>query len=74
MAAALLDLGLSPALLLVDNQITQLGERLQNYFAYRADILNHTVRPNLMDVEEADALFQQVSARVSLTCPHRPYQ
>ncbi|MCC8468562.1 DUF7687 domain-containing protein, partial [Xanthomonas phaseoli] len=65
MAAALLDLGLSPALLLVGGQATQLGERLQNYFAYRADVLNHRVRPNLMDVEEADALFQQVSARVS---------
>lgn len=40
-----------------------LGARLVTYFAYRAHVLNETVRPMLMDAREAEALFRSVRRR-----------
>src|SRR5690348_9967306 len=56
-ARALQALGLNPELVLVDGQPTELGLRLERYFAYRAEVLNTFVRPRLMDAPEAKALF-----------------
>lgn len=71
MAAGLANLGLNPALVLIDGHPTELGARLQAYFAYRADVLNNLVQPNLMDAPEARALFGEVHARVNppASCP-----
>ncbi|WDM71437.1 DUF7687 domain-containing protein [Xanthomonas cucurbitae] len=65
MATALTDLRLSPALVLRNGCATELGETLHRYFAYRADVLNNTVRPNLMNAADASALYWEVNARVN---------
>jgi hypothetical protein len=44
--------------------LTALGLKLTEYFAFRAQVINQTVRPLLMDVKEAEKLFRQV--RISL--------
>lgn len=38
---------------------TQLGHDLHDYFSYRAEVLDRTAAANLMDFEEAKALFQE---------------
>lgn len=43
---------------------TQLGIELDEYFKYRAEILDRTAAANLMDFEEAKALFQQHFAKL----------
>jgi hypothetical protein len=42
--------------------LTALGSKLTEYFAFRAQVINQTVRPLLMDVGEAEKLFRQVRA------------
>lgn len=42
--------------------LTALGLKLTEYFAFRALVINQTVRPLLMDVGEAEKLFRQVRA------------
>jgi hypothetical protein len=39
------------------------------YFQYRADILNEYVRPNLMDKDQAESLYNELYQRLSPTCP-----
>lgn len=70
-AKALDKLGLDPELVLVGKSPTELGQRLTDYFQYRAEVLNDTIRPNLMDVAHARQLFEEVRARVAPTskCP-----
>lgn len=48
---------------------TKLGQDLEAYFAYRADILNRLVHPNLMDADEAKKLFKQLRTKLKPTCP-----
>lgn len=48
---------------------TELGILLQQYFAYRADALNNTVRKYLMKAEEARALFEKIRANREYGCP-----
>src|SRR5690348_6611014 len=40
-----------------DNALTSLGKDLLDYFQYRADIINNTVKANLMRVDEAASIF-----------------
>ena len=42
--------------------LTALGLNLTEYFAFRARVINQTVRPLLMDVGEAEKLFRQLRA------------
>lgn len=60
-------------LLNADNIPTYLGRTLFAYFKYRADILNNDVRPLLMDVRQAKALFEDLHAslyeKLKLSCP-----
>ncbi|MBP3983982.1 hypothetical protein J5837_06025 [Pseudoxanthomonas helianthi] len=71
MAHELTRQGLDPRLVLLDDKPTELGKQLEQYFIYRAQVLNDLVKPNLMDVAEAKALFDKVYARVNppATCP-----
>ena len=70
-ARALSELGLDPTLVLRDGNATEFGQLLEQYFAYRADVLTATTEPNLMDAEDAKRLFEEVRARVNPpdTCP-----
>jgi hypothetical protein len=67
---ALLSLGLeSNHLLDADGRPTALGQNLQDYFKFRADVLNNTVEPLLMTVERAAKLFAKHKQRLRPTCP-----
>jgi hypothetical protein len=48
---------------------TELGATLQEYFVYRADVLNNFVRTKLMNVEQATALFQELRNKLNPKCP-----
>lgn len=61
--------GLLTTHLLDDGRPTVLAERLVQYFAYRADILYGHVRPSLMDVDEARALFTSLRQQLNPRCP-----
>lgn len=52
-----------------DGQALDLGEHLAEYFAYRADALEHFVKPQLMEVEQARAVFEEYFAKLSHHCP-----
>ena len=70
MREALLSLGLeSNHLLDADGKPTALGQNLQDYFKFRADVLNNTVEPLLMTVEQAAKLFAEHKRRLCPSCP-----
>src|SRR5580698_2339021 len=70
MASALQSVGLNPAHVLNAPEIgNDLGVLLQEYFTYRADILNNNVRQLLMNLVEARAMFERLYAELSPTCP-----
>ncbi len=48
---------------------TQFGRRLEDYFKYRADALNKTVEPLLMDADEAKQRFGALQQRLSSSRP-----
>jgi hypothetical protein len=48
---------------------TELGKLLCEYFAYRAEILNTTVQPNLMDAAAAKKLFNQCKKKYPTDLP-----
>ncbi len=48
---------------------TRLGQKLHEYFSYRAGRLNSFVEPRLMNVKRARALFEQYRRRLKPTCP-----
>jgi hypothetical protein len=50
-------------------QLTGFGEDLLSYFAYRAQILNDVVRPNLMRKQEAQTEFERLKLALSPKCP-----
>ncbi|MCX6034914.1 MAG: hypothetical protein NTV38_08055, partial [Chloroflexi bacterium] len=45
------------------------GQILQDYFIYRADIINTFVEPNLMDVTEARKVFKKFYKDLQPSCP-----
>ncbi|MDQ1106146.1 DUF7687 domain-containing protein [Nocardioides zeae] len=49
---------------------TELGRTLMEYFPYRAAVLEETAEPNLMDVKEARALFDELRDDLR---PRRPF-
>lgn len=51
------------------NHLTDLGKVLLAYFKYRATILDKYVEPNLMDVNQAKDIFNDLLNRLSPRCP-----
>lgn len=51
------------------DSLTPLGRQLLAYFRYRASVLNDTVRPLLMDCDDAGAEFQRLREKLSPRCP-----
>lgn len=52
-----------------DGTLTVFGEVLFAYFQYRADTLNHTVEPLLMDAADAKKLFDDTRGKLKSQCP-----
>ncbi len=50
-------------------QVTEFGEDLLSYFAYRAHVLNDVVKPNLMRKQEAQIEFERLKYSLSPKCP-----
>jgi hypothetical protein len=53
----------------IEGHATELGKSLHDYFTYRADILNNTIRTHLMAAEEAEALFKKTKIITKYKCP-----
>ena len=52
-----------------DNSPTQTSDLLNEYFEYRAAILNDFVEPRLMDAERAKNEFEKLKSHLNPTCP-----
>lgn len=61
--------GLSDGHVIRGGEPTPLGQKLADYFAYRADILKAYVEPRLMDVDRARTVFDTLHERLAPTCP-----
>jgi hypothetical protein len=48
---------------------TELGKSLASYFQHRANTLNESVEPLLMDADEAKELFREIRGKLRPTCP-----
>jgi hypothetical protein len=48
---------------------TEFGNKLLEYFQYRADVLNNVVEPRLMNVARAKALFEKLKPKCWKSCP-----
>lgn len=53
----------------IAGELTPLGQLLFEYFNHRANILNNTVRGQLMDKAAAQAEFKRLKARLKPKCP-----
>lgn len=51
-----------------DGNPTEFGQLLLDYFEYRAKALNEYVKSNLMDLDEAKALFEKLYAKYDPKC------
>lgn len=70
MAQALSESALDSSLVLQpEGKPTELGGILQEYFQYRADMLNGYVEPRLMDATQARAQFRKLRAQLQPRCP-----
>lgn len=49
--------------------LSEFGQRLLDYFKFRAEILNGTVRSNLMKKAEAEVEFETLRAKLNPSCP-----
>lgn len=56
---------------LVDDagNVSELGQTLLDYFAFRADVLKERVEPNLMDVKRAKREYQSLKKKLKPKCP-----
>ena len=55
--------------IITDSTLTELGERLFDYFEYRAEVLNNKVSNWLMDADEAKLLFEKIRRDNDPQCP-----
>lgn len=63
-------LGLSTAHIAdADNALTEFGQRLNDYFSFRAAVLNDTVQGQFMKKDSAEVEFNQLKARLNPRCP-----
>lgn len=69
MEAAMRKIGLTADHLLADDQFTEFGSALHEYFAYRADVLNTFAASRLMDVQQAAQVFADFRQRSGSTAP-----
>lgn len=70
MRTALCELGLNAFHIADENDNpTEIGALLIDYFSHRADVLNNYVEPLLMDVKQAREAFDELYATLSPTCP-----
>ena len=64
------NLGLNPDHVIgTSGNPTELGQRLCDYFQYRANVLNTQVQPNLMDAKAAKQVFENCKKRYPSECP-----
>ncbi|MFI5136364.1 MAG: hypothetical protein ACHQIM_00965 [Sphingobacteriales bacterium] len=54
--------------LIFNNEVTEFGQLLLDYFDYRSDALSNYVQHNLMDITEAKELFDQLYAKYDPKC------
>ena len=52
-----------------DDTLTDFGQRLFDYFAFRANVLNDTVRDQLMKKDSAEIEFKRLKTRLKPKCP-----
>ena len=52
-----------------NNNVTEIGNELLEYFKYRARILNTFVEPRLMDPDRARREFKRLYKKISPKCP-----
>jgi hypothetical protein len=69
MAQAMRELGLGSTHLIRDGQATELGQKLHDYFAFRAKVLNEYVQPRLMDVDRAREVYHDIARQHTGSCP-----
>lgn len=62
-------LGLDNSKIFAGGTPTAFGSLLIDYFQYRAIFLNHGVEPNLMNIQEANALFSKLKEELEPKCP-----
>lgn len=63
-------LGLSTAhIATADDSLTDFGQHLFDYFAFRANALNDTVQGNLMQKDEAEVEFRRLKTQLNPQCP-----
>jgi hypothetical protein len=68
-AAAMTAVGLGVGHITGREGATELGHRLEEYFRYRAEVLNVQVAPQLMDAYEAEQMFEELRMRLDPHCP-----
>jgi hypothetical protein len=52
-----------------DGQASMFGQKLEAYFAYRAAACNRTIQNNLMNLEEAEHIFNRLKNDLNPMCP-----
>lgn len=62
--AAFRKLGLSSEHLVAKGALSERGQLLCEYFAYRADLLDNFVQPRLMDAARAERVYEETKARL----------
>ena len=68
-ASALEKRFLSVTPVIKNSEPTDLGKSLVSYFAFRSKILHEHAEPNLMNVDEAQNLFEDLQGRLNPSCP-----
>lgn len=63
------DEGLNPDKLVKKSDLTDFGRLLHDYMEYRGDVLTNYIQPNLMNKNQAKALFEYKRAELNPTCP-----
>ena len=51
------------------NDLTDFGKLIQEYLKYRGDVLINHIEPNLMNKDQAKALFEQKREELNPACP-----
>lgn len=69
MAAAMTQAGLGVRHLTGKDGTTVLGQKLEEYFQYRAKLINGYIQPRLMDAPEAREVFESLRSRLKPRCP-----
>lgn len=69
MGQALEELGLDADIVMQAGSATGLGQELERYFAYRAELLNDSVQHFLMDANQAKAEFDRLRRQLRPKCP-----